>query len=186
MTAQPVFPARYCLRILLAFLFFCGHTLNAQSNLLTNPGFELGNTSGWTTWGSTLTASTAQVRSGSYSGLVTNRTADWQTAVINALPLVTTGKTYQFSVWVRLAPGASSSVSAVIAQTDGNPRSYTALQTVTANSSGWAQITGIFTYMPTGTATELSIYFACADATRNLYLDDASLVETTNLLEAIS
>jgi hypothetical protein len=76
-----------------AALMLGAHALNAQTNLLANGGFELENTSGWTTWGSTLTASSAQKRTGSYSGAVTERTADWQTAVINALPLVSAGKT---------------------------------------------------------------------------------------------
>ena len=52
--------------------------LVAAQNLVTNPGFETGNTSGWFAFGSpSLAAEASQVHSGSYACLVTNRTATW-------------------------------------------------------------------------------------------------------------
>ena len=157
-----------------------GHT-HAQSNLLSNGGFESGNTTGWVTWGSTLTASATAARTGSFGGLVTNRNFDWRTAVINALPLVTAGKTYQFSAWVRLgSPGTTSSVAVIVAQHDTNPRSFLGIASGTANSTGWTELRGEFTYSPAGTATELSIYFQCADLTSPLHIDDAVLILSDN------
>lgn len=159
-----------------------GLVVQAQMNLLPNGGFENGNTTGWATWGSTLAATTTLRRTGSYAGLVTNRTANWQAAVVNALPLVTPGKTYRFAVWLRLAPGADSQVSLVVATTDGSGRNFLTLQTATGKAGEWTRVAGEFTYLPAGTATELSVYFACADITRNLYVDDAEFVLSENLL----
>ena len=40
--------------------------LTLAENALTNPGFETGNITGWTTWGCTLTGSIEQVYKGRY------------------------------------------------------------------------------------------------------------------------
>ena len=173
-------PFRQLSCIVATALMLGGQLLFAQTNLLANGGFELGDTTGWTTFGNTLTASTSPKRSGSYSRAATNRSATNHTGVINALPLVTAGKSYRFSVWVRLASG-SASMSLVVARQDDNPRTITTLHTVTANT-GWTELTGTFTHDPVGTATELSIYPTCANASRNLFLDDAQLVRVDNLL----
>ena len=168
----------------LALLLIAASTATAQTNLLSNGGFELGNASGWTSWGNTLTATTAQKRTGTYSGLTSNRHNSWEVATINALPLTTAGKTYQFSVWVKLAAGAADTpVSLNLSWTDANPRQYATLQPdTTVTASGWTQLSGIFTFSPTGTATELSIYLNCASVATNIYVDDALLSVTDNLL----
>lgn len=178
---------RFC-TLFAALSFFTGVvslalpvSANAATNLLPNGGFELGNTTGWMVWGSTLAANAGAARTGNFGGLVTGRSFDWQTAVINALPLVQPGKTYQFSVWVRLGtPGATSPVSVIVAQTDANPRGFLGIATGTANATGWTELRGEFTYLPTGTASELSIYLQCADTTSPLHIDDASLVLSDN------
>lgn len=170
------------LKWMLLGLLLTSPLASAETNLLPNGGFELGNASGWTTWGSTIAATNTLKRTGNYAGLVTNRTADWQTAVVNALPLVTPGKTYRFSAWLQLAPGADSNLSLVVATTDGTGRKFTTLQTVPGKSGSWTKVSGEFLYAPSGPSTELSIYFACADAVRNLYIDDAELVLVNNVL----
>src|SRR3974377_762843 len=49
--------------------------LAAAQNLVTNPGFETGDASGWFAWGpDTISAETNDVQSGNYAVLVTNRT----------------------------------------------------------------------------------------------------------------
>ncbi len=48
----------------------------AQTNLVTNSGFETGNTTGWFAFGSpTISVETSQVHSGTYAAEVTGRTA---------------------------------------------------------------------------------------------------------------
>jgi len=75
---------RFRLLALAIILLGIGEFANAQSNLLFNGSFESGNTAGWTTWGSALTANAGAARTESFGGLVTNRVFDWPTAVINA------------------------------------------------------------------------------------------------------
>lgn len=169
----------------LSCLFLAAATVGSAQNLLTNPSFEgtgTGSTAGWNAGGGTISASAAQQRSGFYSGLDANRTATWNSIYRNLLPLVSPGKSYRYSVWVRLGVGAAATTNLVIAKTDGNPRSYTTLQAASATSTGWIQLAGVFTYAPTGTATELIAYVDCAAATRDVYMDDASFELMDNVL----
>ena len=63
--------------LILGFLFL-GAGFAAAQNLATNPGFETGDTTGWFAFGTpAISAQTIQVHSGSYAGLVTNRTATY-------------------------------------------------------------------------------------------------------------
>ena len=76
--------------LVLGVLFQTG--ISAAQNLVTNPGFETGDTSGWFGFGSpTLTAETSVVHTGSYAALVSNRTVDdssaGRTAQTSASPL---------------------------------------------------------------------------------------------------
>ena len=69
---------RHCARgpLFLGFVLPAGMAL--AQNLVTNPGFEAGDTTGWFAFGPpTISAQTNQVHSGKYAGLVTNRTATW-------------------------------------------------------------------------------------------------------------
>ena len=147
----------------LVCIFLSAVSVSHAQNLLTNPGFEgtgTGSTTGWNAGGGTISASAAQKRSGFYSGLDANRTATWNSIYRNLLPLVSPGKSYRYLVWVRLGAGAEATTSLVIAKTDGGPRSYTTLKSAFVTSTGWNQLSGIFTYSPRGTATEL---IACGD-----------------------
>ncbi len=177
---------RFCRHILCAlFVVLISSAVANAQNLLTNPGFEgagAGSITGWNGGGGTISVSAAQKRSGSYSGLNTNRTATWNSIYRNLLPLVSPGKTFRYSVWVRLGAGADANTSLVIAKTDGSPRSYTTLKSALATSTGWTQLSGVFTYSPTGTATELIAYVDCSAATRDVYMDDASFEVVENFL----
>ena len=66
--------------LVIGFLLWAGPAA-AQSNLLTNPGFETGDTTGWFPFGSpTLTAESTQVHSGTYACSVTGRTGTYMGA----------------------------------------------------------------------------------------------------------
>ena len=53
-------------------------TLYADANVLTNPGFETGTTSGWSPFGGCTIAASTTSHTGSYSALVSNRSDTWQ------------------------------------------------------------------------------------------------------------
>ena len=60
--------------LILGFLFL-GAVFASAQNLVTNPGFETGDTTGWFAFGSpTISAETSQVHSGTYAAQVSNRT----------------------------------------------------------------------------------------------------------------
>jgi endo-1,4-beta-xylanase len=142
-------------------------------NLLTNPGFETGNTSGWTTWSGGFAASSAESHAGTYSGLCTDRTEYWQGPVQSVLGKMIDGQTYQCSAWVRIENAPSAEVSMNIAQTDGAGTNYYAINIKTAYDNQWVQLSGEFTLNVTGSLTQLDFYFNWPDASVNFYVDDA-------------
>ena len=71
----------------------------SAQNLATNPGFETGDTTGWFAFGSpTISAQTSQVHSGSYAGLVTDRTAAWNGIAQSFQGVLQQGQPYTVSV----------------------------------------------------------------------------------------
>ena len=107
-----------------------------SGNLITNPGMETGNTSGWSVNGAgTIAVSTAQKHSGTYSLLHTGRTATWNGPLQNLTSKVQSGKTYACSGWVRLDNTASASIIMTIKKTDGGGTSYTKVASGTGSNS---------------------------------------------------
>jgi endo-1,4-beta-xylanase len=147
-----------------------------SNNLISNPGMETGNTTGWAVNGAgSIAVSTAQKHSGTYSLLSTGRTATWNGPIQNITSKVQSGKTYTISGWVRLDNAASSSVIMTIKKVDGSGTSYTNVATGTGSNSSWVQLSGNYTLNVTGTLTELSIYFEGPNSGTNLYIDDVSV-----------
>src|SRR4030042_1510672 len=66
MTSRENIPGRRWSCFALLLILLIGSSSQAAENLLSNPGFELGNTSGWKTWGCSLTAVRNQAHSGNY------------------------------------------------------------------------------------------------------------------------
>jgi len=154
-------------------------------NLVTNPDFEGGNTSGWVINGAgTLAASTAQKHTGTTSLLTTGRTAAWNGPLQNLTSKVLNGATLTASAWVRLDNAASSPVSLTFKKTDGSGTSYGTVSTQTATNTGWVQVSGTYTVAVTGTLSDLSLYVEGPAAGTNYFLDDVAVTSTggsTNL-----
>jgi endo-1,4-beta-xylanase len=146
------------------------------NNLITNPGLEAGNTTGWAVNGAgSVAVSTTQKHSGAYSLLSTGRTATWNGPIQNITSKVKSGNTYTCSGWVRLDNAASGSVKMTIKKVDGSGTSYTNVATGTGSNSSWIQLSGNYTLNVTGTLTELSIYFEGPNSGTNYYIDDVSV-----------
>jgi glucuronoarabinoxylan endo-1,4-beta-xylanase len=166
--------------LIFGLLFSLAEFAGAQE-LATNPGFETGDTNGWFGFGMpTLTVETAQVHSGSYACLVTNRTATYMGAAQSFTSVLQSGQTYNVSAWVRLVSGASQTVYLTFAKTDGNPTSYAQAAAGTATANGWTQISGQYTLNVSGTLSSLTLYCELPNTNAAYYIDDLS-VQLTNI-----
>jgi len=149
----------------------------AAENLLSNPGFELGNTSGWKTWGCSLTAVQDQVHSGDYSVWVSNRSQSWQGPVHSVIGRMEHGKTYTISAWIKLDNAESARITITLMQLDGRGKNYINVSTSSISDDQWTQVSGEFTLNVTGTLEDMDVYFEGPAPGINFYLDDAELVE---------
>jgi len=141
-------------------------------NLAQNPGFEDG-TDPWFGFGAALTTSTNAAHSGTYSGLVTNRTAEWNGVAQTLLGVLQTNRLYRISAWVRLADGDPQTVALTVAKTDGGETTYEWVAGGTATSTGWTQLSGSYTLTVSGELTDLLLYLEVPTSpTVSFYADD--------------
>jgi GH35 family endo-1,4-beta-xylanase len=144
-------------------------------NLIANPDFESGTTSGWFGFGSpALTATTAQAHGGRWSLLATNRTATFMGPGSDLRAVVSPG-VYQASAWVRLDGAAASSVfmTAKITCT-GAADQFARIGTASATDGAWTQLTGSLT-VPSCPLSGLIVYFEGPPVGVNEYIDDVEL-----------
>ncbi len=151
----------------------------AVENLLINPGFEFGNTAGWTDWGCDLTAVQDQVQTGNFSLLASNRAQTWHGPVQSLRGVVEDGKKYRISGWVRLQNASDDSIGITVKQADSNGTQYHSIIWSTGYNDQWIQLSGDFTPNITGNLSALDIYFEGPAVGVNFFLDDAevSLIE---------
>ena len=148
----------------------------ADNNLLTNPGFEHGNTAGWTAWGCDLSATRQQVHTGNYSVRVSNRSQSWQGPLQSMLGKMEAGKTYRITGWVRLQNASKDGIGMTVNQTDSKGTQYHRIYWSTGYDDRWIQLQGMFTLNVTGSLTALNLYFEGPAPGVNFYLDDVEVV----------
>jgi hypothetical protein len=168
--------ASRCLLLLLLITTLMTTRAESADNLLTNPGFEYGSTSGWTDWGCDLSVSTTQVYYGSYSGYAENREETWQGFVQSLLGDMEDGKTYRISGWVRLQNVSSDNIGITMQQTDSSGTNYHSVSSLTGYNDQWVQLTGFFTLNVSGSLSGLNVYYEKPAPGVNFYLDDAAVV----------
>src|SRR5690348_14242097 len=139
-------------------------TVSAQAqNLVTNPGFETGNTTGWAPFGGsspnpTISVETSQVHSGTYAAQVSNRSQTYMGIGQSLVGSLQSGLTYNVSAWVRLASGGNQNMQLTVQKADGSGTSYAAIVSNSVSSTGWTQLSGQYTYNPSGTVSTLILY----------------------------
>ncbi|MGO9477216.1 MAG: carbohydrate binding domain-containing protein [Limisphaerales bacterium] len=150
--------------------------LAAAQNLVTNPGFETGDTSGWFPFGTpTIAAETSQVHSGTYACLVTSRSATYMGIAQSFLGDLQSGQTYNVSAWVMMASGGSQTMQLTMQMTVGGTSTYALIASGTVTSSGWTQLSGQYTYNPSGTLSALNFYAEVpSSSSASYYIDDVS------------
>jgi GH35 family endo-1,4-beta-xylanase len=138
------------------------------ANFAGNPGFETG-TEGWSSFGATISQTSAFVHSGSFAGLASARTADWQgiafsypagagnySASLFALQNSVTG--FPFILSVKL--------------TCGGVDSFPTVATASGAPGAWVQLAGTFS-VPSGcTVADLYLHQNGGSVFPDLYVDD--------------
>jgi glucuronoarabinoxylan endo-1,4-beta-xylanase len=174
--------SRFKIQALLVIGFFLQSWLAiAQSNLATNPGFETGDTTGWSAFGPpTISAESIQVHSGTYACIVTNRTATWNGIVQSFVGDLQAGQTYDVSAWVRLTGGGNQTVQLTMQKTDAGGTSYAAIASASVSATGWTQLSGQYAYNPSGTVSALNFYAEVPTSSNTAYyIDDVAFTGGT-------
>ena len=150
-------------------------------NLVTNPGFETGDTTGWSAFGScTLSVETSQVHSGNYACLVTNRTATWNGIAQSFAGGLQSGQTYNVSAWVKLVSGTNQTMQLTMEEIDSVETNYTAIASGFVSTNGWTQLSGQYTFNYSGTFEWLALYAEMPSSANAAYfIDDVSVTSAS-------
>jgi glucuronoarabinoxylan endo-1,4-beta-xylanase len=163
-------------------VFFLGVVGAGAQNLAVNPGFETGDTTGWFAFGSpTISVESAAVHTGSFAGLVTNRTASYMGIAQSLAGVLQTNETYTISVWVQLVNGASQTMQLTAQKIDGSGTSYADIGSATVSAGNWTQLVGEYTLNVSNTLTGLALYVEAPSSTNAAYYVDDLLVESMNV-----
>ncbi|MBV9406651.1 MAG: endo-1,4-beta-xylanase [Acidobacteriaceae bacterium] len=154
-----------------------GPPTGPQDNSGITTTFEDGKTDGWypRIGDETLTVTTADAHTGNYSLLVTGRQHAYDGAAINVANKMYNGSQYQITVWVKLAPGQTSTTLRVSLQVTlgGNTNYYTVVPGATVTNSAWVELTA--TYNMAYNYDSASLYVESASGTQSFYIDDFQL-----------
>ncbi len=176
-------PVKCCTVFALFVLLAMGATDASAANLVTNPGFE-GGVGGWTTWGSAISASAEQRRSGVSSCLNTGRTADWQGCVQDLNGKLTVGKGYRISAWLRLRNVAGERGQLTLQRTDAAGVSYFGTDAPLVSNDAWTPV--VLHYTHAGTAvTGVNLFITTPGSTNEFFADDVT-VETVYDPQAVA
>jgi endo-1,4-beta-xylanase len=159
----------------LALLGASAPSASAQTVIIQH-SFDDGTTQGWGPRGSAVVAASADVaRSGAFSLETMGRTATWNGPSLNVFPLLSSGKTYQITGYVRLVAGTPASQLVFTVQREAGGSNFDRVATADATDAAWVKIEGFYSF-PAG-ATGLSLYLESGNASAAYYLDDFSIVE---------
>ncbi|MCS7048192.1 MAG: PKD domain-containing protein [Verrucomicrobiae bacterium] len=155
----------------------------AWGNLLSNPGFETGNFSGWTTSGS-ASIITNDFRSGIRAARLAN--AEVRQGWVN----VTTGKVYKAFAWVRIASETGSDWGGFrveVVDSNWQTLGHTGALLAETHGTNWFKVALQFT-ATTPTVLFMAGYFGGSGRTQVVHLDDCALLEDApgNLLPAVA
>ena len=107
---------------------------------------------------------------------MTNRTATWNGIAQSFVGALQASQTYNVSAWVRLVSGTNQTMQLTMQKTDGGGTSYAAIASGSVSSSGWTQLSGQYTYNPSGAVSTLNFYAEVpSSSTASFYIDDIQL-----------
>lgn len=169
----------YCLVAIAVSLFLSlGDGISAAppaANLLTD--FESNSAEGWVPriGTETLTITSAERHSGTYSLLTGSRLAPFYGCKINVTNMMTAGSRYRITVWVKLAPASpTENIKVSLQRTLGVNTSYhNVIQTTPVTANGWTKLTTVYDYSLAHDS--LFLYVESDITTPAFYIDDFEL-----------
>ncbi len=149
----------------------------SQDNSGITTTFEDGKADGWTPriGDETLTVTTADAHSGSYSLLTTGRQHAYDGPSINVANKMYNGSEYQVTVWAKLAPGESPAMLRVSLQVTlaGVASYYTVVPSTNVTADAWVELTA--RYAMASNYNSASLYVESVTGTPSFYIDDFQL-----------
>ena len=137
-------------------------------NFSGNPGFESG-IAGWGSFGAAISQTSAFVHSGSFAGLASGRTADWQ-GISFSYP--TGAGKYSASLFALQNSGTDFPFLLSVKLTCSGVDSFPTVAAATAGTGTWVQLAGTFT-VPSGcSSADLYLHQNGASVFPDLYVDD--------------
>ncbi len=152
-----------------------GFTEHKGSNLLANFGFESGTTASWSApYGGTITANSANKRTGAYSGKITGRTQLFSspTQDVTAALKANGRGTYNLSGWLKLAAGLEDRAHIAIQLDDDLGTHWVNTDWKTINSTEWTQSSNTLNIAWTGKLTSAILYVQTETYGYDMYFDD--------------
>ena len=145
-------------------------------NFMEHGDFENGDTEGWTTTGTaTVTATAAAAKTGSFGGLVENRTTPADKAVY-ATPQLKQDRAYYICGFVKAVNGLDTAAVSLM-----RGKNETVVVQKAINNLTFTEIGEVFVYNQLGSdISQISIVTASAN---DYYIDDFSLRDITNDLQ---
>ena len=163
---------------LTTILAFFAITAYAQTNLISNGGFENG-TTGWAVWGATL-ATTTDAHSGSVAAIVSNRKNPWDAINTNITSIIKSGQAYTLSAWVKIPSPAVNFRATISLNVDGVSTYHGFLWTTSPVIGSYKQYSETFTLNWTGNLVSATLYFE-TESVGGVYsdyiIDDVQMVE---------
>lgn len=143
------------------------------ANLVTNGNFEAGNTSGWSSWGGTVAATTDIAQSGSYSLKLSGRSGNGPAVYNNLKPLITAGKTYSVNMAVTIRGAATAPVNITRKLTCGSATTYSwVANTAAVAENTWSTLTGDLVIPADCIVNDFIIYAEGPAGGIDLFVDD--------------
>lgn len=157
-----IFKTSFCIFLLALAVF-------AQNEIVVQNDFEKG-TQGWETRGERVSIKNAkdQAASGEKSLKISGRNANWNGTQLNVTKLLSSGKTYNFSVSVKLNKGETSDDIKMTMQ--GGDSNFYGVGITKATADGWTTFSGKF--KPGGSDPYLLIYIEAGRDRTSFFIDD--------------
>ena len=155
-----------------------------DENIIFSSDFDNGSINDWTPFGGggKLSLDTSVSHSGENSLKVTDRFASYHGPSLTADTLFTPEKTYEFSAWVYQKSESMKTFQWTLRYVDSLGTSqFMQIAITDAVPEVWTEITGSVT-IPEDSISCL-IYFECANATTNFYLDDITITGDKSYIE---